>query len=335
MRILIVGFYLEETMGWYLENNLKKMGHAAEVFCYRSFSQGVHPEAIYSKMARHIYPLSKGYVWKMNRDLLKKVAKFKPDLVIVLKGETVLPTTVRSIREQGIKVINWFMDPIITLGHEYLFDSIQEYDYFITKDKFILKRLTEIGIDNARFLLECFDPAVYRRMELSDEDREEYASDMALVGNIYPYRMRLIKKFEGIDFKAWGKLVNVKREDAAWFYQGHPAVTWEKAKIFNAAKICFNSHNPWEIEGTNARIFEINGCGAFQISDTTLHTDKVFKDKREIVYFRDAKELKELTGYYLENDEERKRIAEAGQKRALSEHTYEKRIGELFVLIKD
>jgi len=333
MRILIVGFYMEETMGWYLESNLRKMGHAVSVFCYRSFSQGIHPEAIHSKIARHVYPLNKGYVWKMNRDLMKKVAIFKPELVMVLKGETVLPKTIRSIRQEGIKVINWFMDPIITLAEGLLFDSIPEYEHFLVKDKFIARRLTEIGFDNVGFLLECYDPSIYKKIELSADEKGRYGSEICLVGNIYPYRLRLINNLSGHRFRAWGKLVNVKRSEVEGFYQGRPAVTSEKAKIFNAAKICFNSHNPWEIEGVNVRMFEICGCGTFQLTDGTLHSEKVFRDRKEVAYYRDRKELKELAEYYLINEEERKKISEAGYKRALTEHTYEKRIAELFRII--
>jgi len=333
MRILIVGFYKEETMAWYLERNLKKFGHDLDTFCYRSFSQKIPPDSIISKLARHTFPLNRVYLHKMNKDLISKAKSFNPELVIILKGETILPKTIRILKREGIKVINWFMDPIITLEWGYLFDSIPEYDYFFVKDKFIMKRLHEIGFDNVRFLLQCYDPSVYKKIELSKEEEDIYGSDICSVGNIYPYRLRLLNSLSNYNFKAWGKLVRVKPSEVARFYQGRPAISFEKAKIFNASKIGFNSHTPWEIEGSNVRLFEICGCGTFQLTDSTLYINKIFKVGKEIVCFENRKELKELVDYYLDNEIEREKIAEAGYKRALRDHTYEKRIKELFEII--
>lgn len=332
-KILVVGFYEEETMAWYLERNLLKMGFAVEHFCYRSFSRKISPSSLLSKGFRHAPLLKSIYSHKMNHELIQKVQDLKPDLVIVLKGETIFPSTIRKIKDENCKVVNWFMDPIVTLDTDFLFDSIKEYDDFMVKDKFIEMRLRELGFDNVRFLSECYDPAVYKKMKLAQEDISKYGADISHVGNIYPYRLRLLKSLTGHDLKVWGALVHVKRSDVEQFYQGNRAISFEKAKIFNAAKIVFNSHHLYEVRGVNVRTFEIAGCGAFQLVDFTEYVDEVFKIGKEIICYRDANELKELVAYYLENKEERGKIANASLKRALKEHTYEKRIAELFKTI--
>lgn len=49
--------------------------------------------------------------------------------------------------------------------------------------------------------------------------------------------------------------------------------------------------------------------------------------------FQEVKELISLIKYYLENDSERQRIAEAGYLRCHREHTYDQRLKEILKAI--
>ena len=249
--------------------------------------------------------------------------------MIFLKAETINLETVKTIKPHCGKVINWYMDPIVELEHNLDFDLISEFDLFLVKDKFIEKRLKELGINNVRFLLEAFDPEIYKPIEKDSK----YESDVSLVGNIYPYRLRILKFLQDYNLKVWGQLVNINKADVSKFYQGRAAILDEKNKIFNSAKIVLNTHTPSEVMGTNVRLFEICGSGAFQLSDPTLHTDNIFKSGKEVVYYESVEELKKLIDYYLNNKEERNKIAKAGYGRAMKDHTYDKRLSELFDLL--
>lgn len=335
MKILLVGFQKVGGMMWFLDKTLNKMGHSSEAFCYRTISQKIMAQSLVSTAFRHAPIANKIYLHKMNNELSSLIRKNNYDLIIVLKGETVFPKTIRLAKKSGSKIVNWFMDPMLRLETGYLFNVIGEYDYFFVKDLFIKQRMNELGFDNVKFLLEAFDPEIFRKLN-SGEKNTKYKSEIAFVGNIYPYRQLLLKSFKGYDFKAWGQLVNVARNDVKWFYQGRTAVSEEANQIFNNGKVVFNSHTPWEISGSNVRLFEICGSGAFQLTDTTLYTNKIFRINREIACYNDLKELKEKVDYYLrkENKEERRKIAERGYIRAINDHTYEKRVNELFKLIK-
>ena len=333
MKILLVSIsFNHETWGWYLRRNLLKLGHCVDVFCFRTPAQWINVDSLVAKTFRHMIILNKLQCFKINKELEHLVKKKDYDLVLVLKGELISPKTIRKVKKFCGKVVNWFMDPIITLEKGFLFDAICEYDFFLVKDLFIMKRLHELGFDNVRFLLQCYDPDIYHKTKVEDK---YYSSDVTFVGNIYPYRLKLLSALKKYKLKVWGKLVHgVKRKDVNSFYQGRPAITWEKNKIFNAAKIVFNSHNPWEVCGSNVRLFEICGSGGFQLTDKTLYINKIFKIGREIVCYENVKELQELIEYFLANEEERKKISERGYRRARRDHTYLKRINELFRLIK-
>jgi len=50
----------------------------------------------------------------------------------------------------------------------------------------------------------------------------------------------------------------------------------------------------------------------------------------EISYYNDVNDLINKINFYLDNPEERKRIAQNGYARALKDHTYSKRFNEIF-----
>jgi spore maturation protein CgeB len=79
----------------------------------------------------------------------------------------------------------------------------------------------------------------------------------------------------------------------------------------------------------NQRVFDVPACGAFVLSDHQGDMDAFFEVGKEAVCFSTIEEAVDLAKYYLENESQRQRIAEAARRRVLSEHTYEKRMGTL------
>ena len=55
----------------------------------------------------------------------------------------------------------------------------------------------------------------------------------------------------------------------------------------------------------------------------------LFKDREDLVLFRDTDELRELIKYYLERPEERIKISEKGKRTVLEKHTYRHRTDEI------
>lgn len=85
-----------------------------------------------------------------------------------------------------------------------------------------------------------------------------------------------------------------------------------------------------QIKGRN---FEIPGCGGFQLSGHSEDLESYYEPFEEIVIFRKESELHELARRYLADEAARARIAEAGYRRTLAEHTYEHRYREIFAKV--
>ena len=90
-----------------------------------------------------------------------------------------------------------------------------------------------------------------------------------------------------------------------------------------------NIHGPEAKCGLNTRTFDIPVCGGFEITDYKSELDNLFSPGEDIVYYKDATDLKRLVRYYLDNPAQRRRIAENGRDRVLAEHTWSHRIKDV------
>ena len=79
------------------------------------------------------------------------------------------------------------------------------------------------------------------------------------------------------------------------------------------------------LEQIKGRTFEIPGCGGFQLSGWADDIESYFEPDREIVLFHTIDELIEESRRYLGDAHRRQAIAEAGHRRVVAEHTYERR----------
>ena len=98
----------------------------------------------------------------------------------------------------------------------------------------------------------------------------------------------------------------------------------EVGDMYSQAKIVFNTSIAGDV---TMRIFEGTACGALVLSDSSANgLDQLFEIGKEIVVYQDDADLLSKIAYYLAHDDERERIARAGQQRTLHEHLYTHRI---------
>ncbi len=97
------------------------------------------------------------------------------------------------------------------------------------------------------------------------------------------------------------------------------------------AKIGINVHN--STGPINHRTFALPANGVMQICDNKSNLGKIFKLGEEAVGFDSIDECIDLCRYYLQHDEERRRIALNGWKRAIDNYTEEKVFDRAYQLI--
>lgn len=274
--------------------------------------------------------------------LFSRLREFSPGLVLAIKGDELLPGTVAAIRSRfRVPVADWWIDDPGLLGVSAGLSPA--YDLFFTNDPDSVAAHAAAGCRFARFLTFACCPAVHHAVGLAGAEAEKYASDIAFVGRLTPYRVKVLEALKDFKLRIWTSPVvqEYLPERKLAVQKGIPADSplrplisgreaWgeELAKVYSAAKIVLNIHAHGRSD-PNMRVFEATACGAFLLTEERRVLKDFFSPGRELACFRDPAELRTLARYYLDNDEERAAIAGRGRDRAYREHTYVHRMREL------
>lgn len=100
----------------------------------------------------------------------------------------------------------------------------------------------------------------------------------------------------------------------------------EMPLVFMDSKVNLNITLKSIYTGIPLRAIEVMGCGGFLISDCQTDFFEDFIPNEDFVYYTDMDDLSAKVMYYLEHEEERKRIAENGYQKVKKYHTYDRRV---------
>lgn len=103
----------------------------------------------------------------------------------------------------------------------------------------------------------------------------------------------------------------------------------EMPKIFALSKINLNITMRSIQTGLSLRIWDILGCGGFLLSNYQAEIPEYFEMGTDLVCYENARELQELTDYYLTHEEQRLSIAYSGYTKVKQAHTYVHRIAQM------
>jgi len=271
---------------------------------------------------------------QMNQELFEVVRREKPDLVFFT-----------AYKDQFISdVLDTIKKHTTTLC--YLYDDPWRMDYskfwarhctfVVTSDINGIQRFGETGYHNVIYSPFSCNHLLYTKQDLPK------LYDVSFVGGFHPFRNWLLRKIRsaGIQVFVWG---------GGW-NRGHIQIP-RMIKIFNQSRINLNLSNcvSWDLryllsspraikntltsakarEMVKFRQFEINMCGAFQLSYYSEGLEHYYEIGKEIAVYLTVDDLIEKIHYYLKHDDVREEIAMRGYRRSLVDHTMEKRLRNL------
>lgn len=116
----------------------------------------------------------------------------------------------------------------------------------------------------------------------------------------------------------------------------HPPVYGvEMYDLLTRAGIVYNRHTDFAVGCVgNMRLFEATGVGACLLTDDGMNLTDLFEPDSEVVVYSSVDECVEKIRWLSEHPEQRRRIAEAGQRRTLRDHTTERRVEVIDELIR-
>ncbi len=317
------------TIAEYTERALMKMG---EVYFFddRNF---IIPGRIRKRISfLHQWDLS-----RINNELIRTIDKFKPDVFLEAGGHRIKVETVIRIKKKGIKTALWTID--YPRGFKPIIESAPFYDFVFTGGSEAYEILKNCNIKNLYFLPFACDPDYAYPMEVNEEERNSYGSDIVFVGSYYPNRLEILEKISDFNLSVlgpgWNKVPsNSPLNKCIKKTYGVSCEEWRK--IYSSSKIALAVHyqdGKIPCYQASPKVYEVLACKCFLLSDNQKDVVKLFKPGRHLDIFNNIDDLRRKLNYYLSKPEERKAIAEKGWKEVISKHTYLHRIKKMFDII--
>jgi spore maturation protein CgeB len=149
-------------------------------------------------------------------------------------------------------------------------------------------------------------------------------------------KLRIEKFFDNIQLLQYGKTWVDPYSAALMRHKKPPLYGLDMFNLFLASKVILNFHIG--IAGQyagNMRMFEVTGVGSCLLTDNKENMDDLFKTGTEVVVYDNADDCIEKAIWLLEHDDERKKIALAGQQRTLNTHTVVDRCRSIIEVINN
>ena len=327
----------------FYSRNLQKLGHEAwTIFANiepmqrewaREHGIKLGPERAWQfRLRRGVVPwisLSKNRNWFLEI-LREQIKYYRPDIL--------LNQAMSTINTQFLKEIKPYTRLLVGQHAATKLSESERwgcYDLVISSFNPTLDWFRRKGLPSELSRL-AFEPKV-----LSGLGDRDITVDISFIGNFYrgihDSRVKFVEKlcdrFNCMNI--WGPYANQLSSSSSIskYYVGQ---AWgrEMYQILQNSKITLNHHGDVPPYANNMRLFEATGVGTLLVTDWKKNLSEMFEPGKEIIAYRNSEECVELIRYYLENDDERRAIAKAGQRRTLSEHTYYHRMEELVEIVK-
>lgn len=271
----------------------------------------------------------------MNQKLLTRVREWRPAVALFsLYTDQFEPEIVNALRNHT-KTFCFFHDD--TWRIEYSRYWAPQFDYFSTPDLHGEEKYREIGLPNAIYFPFGCNERIFRKLDVPKR------FDVSFVGAWHPCREWLIKRIRkaGISVAVAGyrwpdgevdqeSMVRIFNESRINLNLSNSA-SWDARYLVSSPRGLLNRlRSKKNIEQMKARIFEVGGCGAFQLSYFVEGLAQCYAIDREIGVYADADDLIEKVKFYLTHEALRESVARAAYERTLKEHTFALRFHAAF-----
>ena len=243
----------------------------------------------------------------VNEEVIDLVKKEQPKYAIWLSAlYEFQESTFDIIRKEGTILAGWFLDDEVRFD-DYSKWWIPYLDYCVTDAIEAVPKYSELG---ARVILAL--PIMGGIPIDRDWSNIEERYDVSFVGDRKFDREQYVNEIKkrNIPIHVFGR---------GW---GRYAPFAEMIDIFKTSKINLDFsktfYNKLQFKG---RIFEVCLAGGFLLTEYAPGIESYFDIDKEIVCFHNADEMIDKITYYLNHEEERRAIAQAGWKRATAEYT--------------
>ncbi len=267
---------------------------------------------------------------RLYADFEARLAQNRIDAVIVDNQNPYHPDYLRKL--PVYKVLRTSDGPICAydrdLAYVHAFDHVLYHSPAYSRDLTMNEKLRYCGAKAADFWpLGLFDANYLPSAPESDLFGRDRDIDVIFIGAMHLNKMPLIAKIKkalrnrlrlhGITNLKRNAYFNLRFGFPGWV---RPVKFEDYVPMYQRAKIGINIHNRGDYSIGNYRLFDLPANGVMQISDGGEYVGEFFRVGEEIERYNGADELVEKVKWYLDHEEERKRIALAGYRRVVRDY---------------
>ncbi len=265
----------------------------------------------------------------MKEIFFKQVEYLMPDIVYLHDMTIFNEHDIEKIKKYAKLVVGQIAYPL-PLNESIL----TSYDLIISSFPHFVRKFKKMGI-KSEYLKWCVEKTIPSKI-----GKKKRIYDVSYVGGFTPHHshgnkiLETVAKEIKVDFWGYGDSFLSPLSSIKNNFHGE---AWGKEmyEIFAKSKIVINRHiNISKNYANNMRMFDATAMGALLITDAKSNMSEFFKVGTEVVVYKNAQDLIKKIKYYLNHPEGREKIAKAGQKRTLKEHTYRVRMNELDKILK-
>jgi spore maturation protein CgeB len=286
----------------------------------------VHPlKRLFSKVIIYDYLERRAEIGlkAVNEEILSIARKEQPKYVLWTSFYyDVFESTLDTIRNEGSIVVGWFFDD------EWRFDAysrwwISSLDYVVTNAREAVPKYRDL---NARVILTIPNTGVSVDHDWSTTEEKYSVSFVGTRSCADRDRWTIELKNKGIPVSlfgtGWGRYISFD----------------EMLTIFKTSKINLNfsktNADPDKLQ-IKGRIFQVCLAGGFLLTEYAPGIEDYFEIDKEIICFKNTKEMLEKIYYYLSHEPERRAIAQAGWRRAYHDYTSSAMVSRVFQEIEN
>lgn len=325
-RVRLLGVDAPGSLMHSFEAGFRALGADVSTYCLtRAFRGPMHPTL--ARVGRRLMP---GAMFRQaNNRVVREQPREPLDLILVLKGEYLLPSTIDALRARtGAVVANYFPDDPFSrdpsMGLVAGIETLLAYDHCYTFARHLLDDYRRAGVRRADWLPFARDPG----MQSPVDAIEPPEFDAVFVGNLDDERVRWLAPVAAeCRLAIFGEHTRaaVGRGSALSRATFLPAAYgMSLAESLARGAVALNIMRVQNRRSHNMRSFESLASGAFTLSQWTEELETMFRAGEELIFAHDPAEMAAEVKRWVPRTEERRRIARAGFRRV--EHdTYEAR----------
>lgn len=301
---------------------LRERGPGYEAFNMEPAIRGLGWEVRQFDYARVLQ--ERGY-WEVQAGLEACVADWRPHVLFCVLYQEQIDRDVMSriTATTGTVTVGWFSDDHWRF-EDYSRHWAPAFDWVVTTDLSAPEKYRALGKEGVILSQWAANERIYRPMG------EGLKHEVTFVGQRYGRREKLVSLVRDSGFKveAWGP--------------GWPAgrlSQQEMIRVFASSKVNLNfgaASAPGRPEASvsanqiKGRVFEVPACGGLLLTDYAPGLERYYRPGEEICVFSDPGDLLAQVRALLTDEPHREGIARAGYERTCRDHTWGRRVRDIF-----